>query len=61
VTSVEFRSEFRGVQVGAGRKSVAFRMELRAEDHTLTGDEADACVARVVERLAADTGGALRA
>lgn len=52
---------YRGAQVGAGRKSVALRMHLRAPERTLTGDEADACVRRVLARLAAATGGALRA
>jgi len=52
---------YRGAQIGDGKKSVALRMELRAPDRTLTGAEADACVARVVEALAAKTGGALRA
>lgn len=61
VRSVRFLSVFRGAQVGAGRKSVAFRMELRADDRTLTGDEADRCVRDVIARLEADTGGTLRA
>jgi len=60
VRTVRFLSDFRGPQIGAGRRSLAFRMELRAPDRTLTGDEADACVRRVVEALAAGVGGALR-
>jgi phenylalanyl-tRNA synthetase beta chain len=51
---------FRGAQTGAGKKSVALRMELRAGDRTLTTAEADACVARVVAELKRATGGALR-
>jgi len=51
---------FRGAQIGAGRKSVALRMELRAADRTLTNAEADACVTRVVAELTRATGGALR-
>jgi phenylalanyl-tRNA synthetase beta chain len=51
---------FRGAQIGAGRKSVALRMELRAADRTLTSAEADACVTRVVAELTRATGGALR-
>lgn len=61
VRAVRFLSEFRGGRLEAGRKSVAFGLELRAEDRTLTGDDADACVRRIVERLAEATGGRLRA
>jgi phenylalanyl-tRNA synthetase beta chain len=52
---------FRGAQIGAGMKSVALRMELRASDRTLTGADADECVRAVIESLRASTGGALRA
>ena len=60
VQAVSFLSEFRSEQVGAGQKSVAFRMELRAADRTLTSDEAETCVRGVVDRLASETGGVLR-
>ena len=52
---------FRAAQIGAGKKSVALRMELRASDRTLTNAEADACVSRVVAELSRATGGSLRA
>jgi phenylalanyl-tRNA synthetase beta chain len=61
VRSIEFLSVFRSAQMGAGRKSLAFRMELRAEDRTLTAPEADACVRSVIARLTETTAGALRA
>ncbi|MGL4511815.1 MAG: phenylalanine--tRNA ligase subunit beta, partial [Lacipirellulaceae bacterium] len=48
-------------QLGAGKKSVVFRLQLRSKEGTLTGAAADAVVERVVARLAADLGGALRA
>lgn len=51
---------FRGAQVGAGRKSLAVRLELRAADRTLTTEEADACVARILDALTRTTGGSLR-
>ena len=60
VSAVRFLSEFRGPTVGPGAKSVAFRVELRANDRTLTSDEADDCTRRIVARLTADTGGAIR-
>ncbi len=51
---------FRSAQIGAGRKSLALRMELRSPDRTLTGEQADACVARILAALAAEIGGELR-
>jgi len=36
-----FMSEFRGEQVGEGRKSIAFSLVFRASDRTLTNAEAD--------------------
>ncbi|MFN8232807.1 MAG: phenylalanine--tRNA ligase subunit beta [Actinomycetota bacterium] len=51
---------FRGGGLGEGKKSLAFSLDLRARDRTLEGSEADAVVARIVERVAADVGGELR-
>jgi phenylalanyl-tRNA synthetase beta chain len=61
VRSVVFLSVFRSAELGAGRKSVALRMELRAPDRTLSGEQAEACVVAVREALVAATGGSLRA
>lgn len=48
---------YRGEQVGAGRKSLAYRLTVRAADRTLTTDEVsalrDAAVARAAERTGA--------
>lgn len=52
---------YRGEQVGAGRKSVAVTVRLRAADHTLTADEIAAVRAAVVSAVAAELGGTLRA
>jgi phenylalanyl-tRNA synthetase beta chain len=52
---------FEGVPLPPGRKSLAFGLELRAADRSLTGDEADAVVARVAAAVAAAFGGELRA
>ena len=51
---------FEGAPVPEGRKSLAFGLEFRAPDRTLTDEEAEAAVARVVERVARDFGGELR-
>jgi phenylalanyl-tRNA synthetase beta chain len=50
---------YRGEQVGAGKKSLALRLEFRAPDRTLT----DAEVAErrgAIESAIAEVGGALR-
>jgi phenylalanyl-tRNA synthetase beta chain len=52
---------YRGEQVGAGRKSVAVTVRLRAGDHTLTADEIAGVRAAVVEAVAREHGGTLRA
>jgi phenylalanyl-tRNA synthetase beta chain len=51
---------FQDGSLGEGRKSLAFSVELRAEDRTLEGADADAVVARIVERVSEDVGGELR-
>ena len=51
---------FSGRPIPEGRKSLAFSVDLRAPDRTLTDEEADALVARIVERLARDLGAELR-
>lgn len=52
---------FAGPPLPDGKKSLAFSLDLRPPDRTLTDDEADAVVARIVERLARDFGAELRA
>ena len=51
---------YRGEQLGAGRKSLALRLEFRAPDRTLTDEEVAECRA-AVERELAEIGGGLRA
>jgi phenylalanyl-tRNA synthetase beta chain len=43
---------FRGSSLPEGTKSLAFSVEFRAQDRTLTGEETDPIVARIVTRLA---------
>jgi phenylalanyl-tRNA synthetase beta chain len=50
----------RGEPLPDGTKSLAFAVEFRAPDRTLTGEEADRAVAAVVERLRSDFGATLR-
>ena len=43
-----------------GKKSVAFNLVLRADDRSLTGEEADADVQSILETLKTDCGAVLR-
>ena len=43
---------YRGEQVAKGKKSVAYSLTLRAADRTLTDEEADAAVKRILKVLA---------
>jgi len=52
---------FAGEPLPAGKKSLAFSLDLRAPDRTLASDEADAAVAAIAERLARDFSAGLRA
>ncbi|MGH2555267.1 MAG: phenylalanine--tRNA ligase subunit beta, partial [Actinomycetota bacterium] len=52
---------FRGGSLPEGKKSVAFSVDFRAPDRTLTDEEAEQAVAGIVARLASDFGAELRA
>ncbi len=52
---------FEGPPLPAGKRSLAFSVDLRAPDRTLGGEEADAIVARISERLSRELGAELRA
>jgi phenylalanyl-tRNA synthetase beta chain len=51
---------YQGVGIPAGKKSVAFNLVLRADDRSLTGDEADEDVKSILETLEKDCGAVLR-
>ncbi len=52
---------FSGPPIPTGRTSVAFSVDFRAPDRTLTDAEADDAVRAIVERVAEELGGELRA
>jgi len=52
---------YRGEQVGAGKKSLAVTVRLRAADHTLSAEEIAAVRSAVVAAVEAEHGGTLRA
>ena len=51
---------YRGQGVAGGSKSVAFSMTLRADDRSLTSEEADEDVKSILETLEKDCGAVLR-
>jgi phenylalanyl-tRNA synthetase beta chain len=59
-TAVRVFDEYRGSQVADDRKSLAVRMTLQRFDTTITDEEADAAVARVLEALREKFGAAIR-
>jgi phenylalanyl-tRNA synthetase beta chain len=52
---------FQGGPIPEGKKSLAFSLEFRAPDRTLTDDEAEQAVQSIVHRLAREFGAELRA
>ena len=58
---LELFDVYRGAQVAAGKKSVAFSLSLRAADHTLTDKEADEVIQNILKALEAEYGATLRA
>lgn len=49
---IELFDVYRGSQIPAGKKSVAFNVRMRAADRTLTDDEADRAVQKMLKALA---------
>jgi phenylalanyl-tRNA synthetase beta chain len=58
---VELFDVFEGGPIREGKKSLAFSLEFRAPDRTLTDEEAERAIHAIVERLADRFGAELRA
>jgi phenylalanyl-tRNA synthetase beta chain len=58
--SVELYDEYRGAQVGEGRKGLTFRLVFQSEDRTLTSDEVAAAEARILAAARSRLGAELR-
>ncbi len=58
---VRFLSDFRETPIPAGKKSLAFRVEFRSAERTLSDEDAAALRERIVAALAAQFGAELRA
>ncbi|HEY4433061.1 MAG TPA: phenylalanine--tRNA ligase subunit beta [Candidatus Cybelea sp.] len=59
-TNVRVFDEYRGPQIGEGRKSLAVRVTLQRFDATITDEEADAAIARLLEAMRAQFGAEIR-
>ena len=60
ITEVKLFDIYRGPGVASGKKSVAFNLVLRADDRSLTGEEADEDVQSILAALKADHNAVLR-
>ena len=60
VESVRLFDVYRGEQVPEGKKSLAYALNLRSHERTLTDDDADAVRERILNALAERTGAQLR-
>jgi phenylalanyl-tRNA synthetase beta chain len=58
--SITLFDEFTGKQLGAGKKSLAFRLSFRHDDKTLTSEEIQAQMDAVIKAITKDLGGELR-
>ncbi|MEM7810768.1 MAG: phenylalanine--tRNA ligase subunit beta, partial [Planctomycetota bacterium] len=58
--SVAFVDQFRGSQLGAGKKSYVLRLSFRAADRTLTGEKVDTAVRPVIAACEKSCGATLR-
>jgi phenylalanyl-tRNA synthetase beta chain len=56
----QFTGEKAEAQMGAGKKSIALTVRLQPVDKTLTEAEIEAVSAKIIEKVAKATGGALR-
>ena len=58
---VEAFDEYRGGQIGEGKRSLAFRVAFGSPERTLTDEDAAALRGKIVEALAQQFGAVLRA
>ncbi len=61
IRSVVLFDVYRGEQVGAGKKSLAYRLTYQADDRTLTDREVAKLRGKIIRRLERELGAALRA
>lgn len=60
VSAVKLFDIYRGAQIGADKKSVSFAIALRAQDHTMTDEEAGKTMTKILRELAEKANAELR-
>ena len=60
VKKVQFLDEYRGEQVGAGKKSVSFRTWIGSDTGTLTSDKIETATKQMVKKIGKKFGGDVR-
>ena len=60
VTDVRFIDEYRGSQIGAGKKSVSFRVWVGSPKGTLTSDQIETASKQIVKKIGKKYGGDVR-
>ena len=58
--SVKLFDIYRGANLGEGKKSLAFSLELRADDRTLTDADTEPVISKVLAALETQCGATLR-
>lgn len=61
VVGIKLFDVYRGAQIPEGKKSVALNVALRADDRTLTDEEADKCAKKILAAVESELGLKLRA
>jgi phenylalanyl-tRNA synthetase beta subunit len=60
LTALSLFDVYRGKQLGEGKKSLAFNLTFRAEDRTLTDEEVNSLVTKIIAAVGEATGATLR-
>jgi phenylalanyl-tRNA synthetase beta chain len=60
LTALSLFDVYRGKQLGEGKKSLAFNLTFRAEDRTLTDEEVNSLVTKIIAAVGENTGATLR-
>ena len=58
--SAELFDVYKGEQMEKGKKSLAYSLVIRAQDRTMTDEETDAVVSKILKTLEAEFGAKLR-
>ena len=60
LTNIRLFDVYRGDQIGAGKKSLAYNLTFQSTDHTLTDAEVDKVLEAILRKLQTELGATLR-